>query len=62
MSKLFIIWNQLVNFIRKKSSNKLRMKALVGWNILHQVPGLINMIVFFTRTKNDMVRGDVIVI
>ena len=33
------------------------MKALVGWNILHQVPGLINMIVFFTRTKNDMVRG-----
>ena len=42
----------------KKSSNKLRMKALVGWNILFQVPELINVIVFFTRIKNDMDKED----
>ena len=30
------------------------MKALVGWNTLYQVPELINVIVFFTRIKNDM--------
>jgi len=30
------------------------MKALVGPNILYQVPELINVIVFFTRIKNDM--------
>ena len=46
----------------QKSSNKLRMKALVGWNTLYQVPELINMIVFFTRRKNDMVKGDIIII
>ena len=46
----------------KKSSNKLRMKALVEWNTLFQVPELINMIVFFTRTKNDMVKGDISII
>ena len=38
------------------------MKALVGWNTLYQVPELINMIVFFTRRKNDMVKGDIIII
>ena len=42
----------------KKSSNKLRMKALVGWDILFQVPELINVIVFFTRIKNDMDKED----
>jgi len=42
----------------KKSSNKLRMKALVGWNILFQVPELINEIVFFTRIKHDMDKED----
>jgi len=42
----------------EKSSNKLRMKALVGWNILFQVPELINVIVFFTRIKNDMDKED----
>ena len=41
----------------KKSSNKLRMKALVEWNTLFQVPELINLIVFFTRIKHDMDRG-----
>ena len=30
------------------------MKALVGWNTFYQVPELINLIVFFTRIKNDM--------
>ena len=39
---------------KKKSSNKLRMKALVGWNTLYQVPELINLKEFFTRKKNDM--------
>ena len=38
----------------QKSSNKLRMKALVGWNTLYKVPKLINLRVFFTRTKNDI--------
>ena len=38
----------------KKSSNKLRMKALVGWNTLYQVPEMINLKVFFTKIKNDM--------
>ena len=42
----------------KKSSNKLRMKALVGWNTLFQVPELINIIVFFTRIKNDIDKVD----
>ena len=42
----------------EKSSNKLRMKALVGWNTLHQVPELINIIVFFTRIKNDITNVD----
>ena len=47
-----ITWNENLedHFHKvKKSSNKLRMKALVGWNILFQVPKLINVIVFFTR-------------
>ena len=47
-----------MNSINKKSSNKLRMKALVGWNILFQVPKLINVIVFFTRIKNDLDKED----
>ena len=34
------------------------MKALVGWNILFQVPELINVIVFFTRIKNDLDKED----
>ena len=34
------------------------MKALVGWNILFKVPKLINLIVFFTRIKNDMNKED----
>ena len=38
-------------FSTKKSSNKLRIKALVGWNTLNKVPGLINMILFFTRRQ-----------
>ena len=42
----------------EKSSNKLRMKALVGWNILFQVSKLINVIVFFTRMKNDLDKED----
>ena len=52
----------MTHFTFKKSSNKLRMKALVGWNTLFQVSELINMIVFFTRRKNDMVKGDIIII
>ena len=42
----------------EKSSNKLRMKALVLWNILYQVPKLISVIVFFTRIKNDLDKED----
>ena len=34
------------------------MKALVGWKTLYQVPELINLIVFFTRIKNDMEKED----
>ena len=34
------------------------MKALVGWNTLHQVPEMIITIVFFTRIKNDMNKED----
>ena len=34
------------------------MKALVGWNTLFQVPELINIIVFFTRIKNDITNID----
>ena len=34
------------------------MKALVGWNTLYQVSELINLIVFFTRIKNDMDKDD----
>ena len=34
------------------------MKALVGWNTLYQAPELINLIVFFTRIKNDMDKED----
>ena len=34
------------------------MKALVGWNTLLQVPELINIIVFFTRIKNVIVKVD----
>ena len=34
------------------------MKALVGWHTLHQVPELINIIVFFTRIKNDITNVD----
>jgi len=48
-------------FPLEKSSNKLRMKALVEWNILFQVPELINVIVFFTRIKNDLHKEDKIV-
>ena len=36
------------------------MKALVGWNTFYQVPELINVIVFFTRIKNDMDKEDII--
>jgi len=46
----------------KKSSNKLRMKALVGWNTFSQVPELINLKVFFTRMKNDKDKEDKIVL
>ena len=42
----------------QKSSNKLRMKALVGWNTLYQVPEMINLIIFFTRLKNAMDKED----
>ena len=42
----------------KKYSNKLRMKALVGWNTLFQVQELINIIFFFTRIKNDIDKVD----
>ena len=52
----------LQSTLQKKSSNKLRMKALVEWNTLFQVLELINMIVFFTRTKNYMVKGDISII
>ena len=45
----------------EKSSNKLRMKALVGWNTLFQVPELINLLVFFTRIKNEILKEDKIV-
>ena len=34
------------------------MKALVGWKILYQVPELINLLVFFTRIKNNMEKED----
>ena len=51
---LFVI---ISNSGSKKSSNKLRMKALVGWNTIYQVPELINF-VFFTRIKNDMDKED----
>ena len=34
------------------------MKALVGWNTLHQVSEMINVIVFFTRIKNDIDKVD----
>ena len=34
------------------------MKALVGWHTLHQVLELINIIVFFTRIKNDITNVD----
>ena len=47
--------------ILKKSSNKLRMKALVGWNTLFQVSELINLLVFFTRIKNEIHKEDKIV-
>ena len=50
-----IQWQPIEN---EKSSNKLRMKALVGWNILFQVPKLIYAIVFFTRIKNDLDKED----
>ena len=45
----------------KKFSNKLRMKALVGWNTLFQVLELINLLVFFTRIKNEIHKEDKIV-
>ena len=38
----------------KKSSNKLRMKALVVWDIHYQFLKLIYFIVFFTKIKHDM--------
>ena len=34
------------------------MKALVGFNILFQVPELIHIIVFFIRIKNDIDKVD----
>ena len=34
------------------------MKALVGWNTLYQVPEMINLIIFFTKIKNDMDKED----
>ena len=34
------------------------MKALVGWHTLHQVSELINIIVFFTKIKNDITNVD----
>ena len=45
----------------EKSSNKLRMKALVRWNTYYQVPELINLIVLFTRIKIDMDRENKII-
>ena len=42
----------------KRSSNKLRMKALVGWNTFYQVPEMINLKIFFTKIKNDMDKED----
>ena len=48
----------LLKDCNKKSSNKLRMKALVGWNTLFQVQELINIIFFFTRIKNDIDKVD----
>ena len=50
------------NFPREKSSNKLRMKALVGWNTFSKVPELINLKVFFTRMKNDKDKEDKILL
>ena len=46
--------NEDVHFKRQKSSNKLRMKALVVWDIHYQFLKLINFIVFFTKIKHDM--------
>ena len=34
------------------------MKALVGWNTFYQVPEMINLIIFFTKIKNDMNKED----
>ena len=38
----------------KKSSNKLRMKALVGWNTFYQHSKLKNSCTFLTRIKIDL--------
>ena len=46
----------------EKSSNKLRMKALVGWNTLYQVPEMINLMIFFTKIKNAMEIEDEILL
>ena len=55
-----LIWKTKFKFSLElqKSSNKLRMKALVGWNSFYQVSELINIIVFITRIKNDMDKED----
>ena len=38
--------------VGKKSSNKLRMKALVGWNTFYQHPKLINFDSFLNQNKD----------
>ena len=47
-----------VKILKIKSTNKLRMKALVEWNTFYQVPEMINLTIFFTRIKNDMDKED----
>ena len=42
--------------LQKKSSNKLRMKALEGWNIFYQHSKLIYCDIFLTRIKIDISR------
>ena len=70
MISLILIFRQIdvqcltssqTNFTKEKSSNKLRMKALVGWITLYQVSELINLIVFVTRIKNDMDKDKTII-
>ena len=46
--------NFLSNPYTQKSSNKLRMKALVGWNTFYQHSKLKNSFTFLTRIKIDL--------